>query len=147
MPATESGENLVHGRFSVTRGFTIASPPNGCAEVLPLQGDDRRRRGDVSGSGLFSVLGGSAGKGRKGVPGWRSSKTSDRVGKVSGHHVVVHGDGLSFPRDLRGRPVAGIEICAGQLSPVLIVRAVDPEAIERVANERVSLVHVWRALG
>jgi hypothetical protein len=42
--------------------------------------------------------------------------------------------------------VARIEIRGGQLLAALVIRAEDPEAVEGIADERVSLVNMGRAL-
>jgi hypothetical protein len=55
---------------------------------------------------------------------------------------VIHLHGLSFPGDLRGGAVTRVEVGGDEFFSVLVVRAEDPEPVEGVADERVSLVNM-----
>src|SRR3954447_21412370 len=64
------------------------------------------------------------------------AETAERVGVLGGRHVVVHPDRLAVPADPARAAVAVVERRVREQPAAGVALDVDPEAVERIADER-----------
>ncbi|MNI98365.1 hypothetical protein D3C73_1571970 [compost metagenome] len=64
-----------------------------------------------------------------------AGKAAERIGIVLGEMVVVHFHHLPVPFDRPGMAVAGVEVVGGELVAGALILAIEPETIERIADE------------